>query len=404
MKRLALLAPLLFACIDFGSELSNRLAMLDGGDGTHDAGAPDSGTDSGSGDAGCPGPSPCFVTSATSGNGVMRIAALADGTFLGVVLTVVREESGSVLSSSGGLIGAAPDGGAYRAQALPRVPYGDGDAGMTDSITWPSSIAARGSSFAVTDYNGYATILDLHTRTVTASTGTCGYPSGFQSFNDVAWADDDTAWFASGDLAMLSGGHLCKWTRDGGFTPYDLGVEVDAGQYSFQSLAVVDGELFVGDYGGRIYTTYQASLAAPRVWRALSTDNIITTVSGTSVNQLWACGKLPGDVHGVLVKFNPGTADWTEVSTPPAMNVTTDFGYWQVLAVSPTDLWLVGEHGNVLHSTGDGMWEPVTLQGIDGTTNVWSVASHGPKDLALGVERALDDGGSQGELRVYVRP
>jgi hypothetical protein len=397
MKRLALLAPLVFGCIDFNTELDNRLAMLDGGGtdaGTSDAGAPD---------AGCPGPSPCLVASVKTGSAVMRMGSLSDGTFLGLVLTVARDEAGNVLSSSGGLVGA-PDGGAYKPLSLPRVPYGDGDAGsMTDTISWPVALAIRGTTIAVGDYNGYAAIIDLPTKTVIASTSTCHFADD-QSYNSAAWFDDDTVYFAASELAGSGGSHICKWNRTTHFTRIDLNAETDAGDYSLEAVAVIGGELFVGNDNGNLFTTYGATMNAPHVWSASSTNIAWSSISGTSAAQTWASGKQLFSNAGALAKFDPGAGSWVEQPSPPAMNVTGDLGLWQVLVVAPTDLWLVGEYGNVFHSTGDGNWDSVSLPLVDAATTVWSVASHGPKDLAVGVEHNLPDGGSQGELLVYTRP
>lgn len=396
MKRLALIAPLLFACIDFNTELNNRLAMLDGGGGNPDAGTPDSGT----ADAGCPGT--CLVTTVRGGTKIPSIVALPDGTFLAVQLTQTFDELGVVMDSSGALLGAPADGGAYKVRPFPKVPKNDGDAGGTDDITWPNRIALRGSSLAVADRYGYGTIIDLGTGDVTASIATCGYPE-YQTFIDVAWADDNTAYFAAANLSGY-GGHVCKWNRSTGFSPIDLGVAVDAGQLAFQSVALVAGELFAGDEGGSIYTTDQASIAAPSVWASSSTeDNEISSIAGTSANALWACGSIGFTTHGLLAKFNPADSSWVETPTPPPQNAVATFHYWQVLPVSATDLWLVGSYGNVLHSTGDGTWDAVTLPGIDATAHVFAVASHGPKDLALGLAHELPDGGSVGELLIYTR-
>jgi hypothetical protein len=407
VKRLAILLPLLAACLDFDKALTDKLNALDGGT---DSGMPDaSSPDSGVPDAGCPGiclvsfiTVPAGLDQATKGTAV---TAGPGNTFYATYATDSFDDFGNLLDTNGGLIYPI-DAGVYRHFDLPPLLPDDAGTTVSDMIQWPQSLELRGNLLQVTDSYLYVGLFDVEQQTWLATHSACGF-GGTPTWSGGAFTDDNTVLFVGGDTNG-TGAHVCTWTRSGGFHPTNLHQLADAGPDKplWSVVALPDAGVFFG--GESAAWVWRPPDPTPVVWTTPAMT-VFTSGDGTSLDDVWMVGTLNGNGSGTqdIIHYDPVNATFIETPSPkPGALVNAnlnDIIFFGTLVTGPNDIWTVAGVGNVLHQTGDAGWVHVDLDGIDSSSFIRGIAAHGPHDLALAVEEDFDDAGYEARLLIYTR-
>lgn len=90
-----------------------------------------------------------------------------------------------------------------------------------------------------------------------------------------------------------------------------------------------------------------------------------------AANAIYAVGE--GDGFSGVIYFSTGDGNWASQDLPAGTDAL--YGIW---GSSPTDLYAVGKNATVLHSRGDGTWDPVTVPANQDLAAIWG---SGPDDI-----------------------
>ena len=140
-----------------------------------------------------------------------------------------------------------------------------------------------------------------------------------------------------------------------------------------------------GDETGALITVGQGGTALHfdgTSWQQMETPTAqnLWGVWGTSMDDVWAVGgdAFPSDeLRGVVLRWN-GSA-WSEVALPESLDAGEVYAWFKVWGSGPSDVYIVGQKGAVLHWDGASLTE-LDVGAEDDLIAVWGT---GPDNVAL---------------------